>query len=148
MANYGRDYGIGRGMGWHRGEHDWDRGGFAGRWNRDDEYDTDYGRGGFGFVGNQRGFGGRGYRGDWGGGWDREYGGHGAWGGEFGRHQGTWGGGLGRGGMYGRGGYGHDYGRGEWGGHDRDVGDTLREGWRNLRRGVRRAFGGRYDRMW
>lgn len=36
------------------------------------------------------------------------------------------------------GGAGHDY--------DRDLGDRVREGWHDLKRGVQRAFGGGYDR--
>lgn len=35
------------------------------------------------------------------------------------------------------GGAGHDY--------DRDLGDRMREGWHDLKRGVQRAFGGGYD---
>jgi hypothetical protein len=33
---------------------------------------------------------------------------------------------------------GHDY--------DRDLGDRLQQGWSDLKRGARRAFGGAYDR--
>lgn len=32
--------------------------------------------------------------------------------------------------------------------YDRDLGDQLREGWHDLKRGVRRAFGGGYDAGW
>lgn len=137
MARYGRDYGA-----WHRG------------------YDPGYGAAGY--TG----------RGDWGGGY---YGGgmegglanRGFYGGRFGEARtnrgydfdegyepgrGYYGGRYGEGGMYGPRGTYRGWGgaaRGGWArDYDRDFGDRVREGWNDLRRGVRRTFRGGYDRGW
>jgi hypothetical protein len=60
--------------------------------------------------------------------------------------------GGGQGGAYGQGSSYRGWGEGRqggWmgGGYDRDLGDRLREGWNDFRRGVRRTFSG-YDRGW
>lgn len=156
MARYGRDFddlGGWRGGGFDRDRGDWGRGdwnrglgnrGFGdrgmlggglnrGRWGRDydEDFDRGYTSGGFGGMEGggyySRGYG-RDYTGMRGGfGMDRD---------------------LDRGYM-GRGGLGRhrDYDV-DFHGGGRDLGDRLREGWHDLRRGAQRIFHRGYDRNW
>jgi hypothetical protein len=79
--------------------------------------------------------------------YDRDFGGGGYYGGRGTYERGfdigpTWGGGS----DVGYRGYRTDRARGY--GYDRDFGDRLQEGWNDLKRGARRAFGGGYDRSY
>lgn len=124
--------------------------------------DQDFERGRFDRGRFGGGYGGKGFgRGDYGGGYggrdyqENRFGGYGSSreggrGGGF-KDRDRWGGGYaggggGRqrpmgGGMYGRGQPQREQ-------YDRDLGDRLREGWNDLRRGFRENFGGGYDRRW
>jgi CspA family cold shock protein len=135
MARYGRDFG-----GWNRG-YDMNYG--SGEYTGQGGWGGDYFGGGYG-----TGFGNRGYRGGGYGmnrGYDMNQGyGYGAGRGYYGSPYG--------GGAYGQGSNYRGWGAGRqggWtgGGYDRHLGDRLREGWSDFRRGVRRTFSG-YDRGW